>query len=137
MREDFWSFQPTHKIVLLTNHKPKIEGTDEDIWRRLRLVPFVATFWDPSDPGKDPAKLPSNRKQDKQIGEKLRNERQGILAWLVRGCCDWLGDGLPLPDKVRVATNVCWAHCPKLVTLAVLAAVTVLPSTSLICTLMA
>ena len=54
MREDFWSFLPTHKVILITNHKPRIEGTDEGIWRRLRLVPFTTIFWDPSDPGTPP-----------------------------------------------------------------------------------
>ena len=40
MREDFWSFDPSHTFVMLTNHKPGVSGTDEGIWRRLRLVPF-------------------------------------------------------------------------------------------------
>ena len=39
MREDFWSFDPSHTFVMLTNHKPVVGGTDEGIWRRLRLVP--------------------------------------------------------------------------------------------------
>lgn len=40
MREDFWSFDPSHTLVMLTNHKPIVGGADEGIWRRLRLVPF-------------------------------------------------------------------------------------------------
>jgi putative DNA primase/helicase len=105
MREDFWEFKPTHKVVLLTNHKPRVAGTAEGIWRRLRLVPFVATFWDPADPGKKAAELPERLRQDKQLGEKLAAEREGILAWLVRGCLAWQRDGLTLPDKVRAATT--------------------------------
>jgi putative DNA primase/helicase len=105
MREDFWEFPPTHKVILLTNHKPRIVGTDEAIWRRLRLVPFTATFWDPADPGKNAAELPADQKQDKQLGAKLAAEREGILAWLVRGCMDWQRDGMTLPDKVRAATR--------------------------------
>lgn len=46
MKENFWEFKPTHKIVLLTNHKPVVRGQDHAIWRRLRLVPFVKQFWD-------------------------------------------------------------------------------------------
>jgi len=34
MREDFWSFDPSHTFVMLTNHKPLVGGTDEGIWRR-------------------------------------------------------------------------------------------------------
>ncbi len=39
MRED-WEFAPTHKIWLLSNHKPVIVGTDHGIWRRIKLIPF-------------------------------------------------------------------------------------------------
>jgi putative DNA primase/helicase len=105
MREDFWEFSPTHKVVLLTNHKPRVAGTDEGIWRRLRLAPFTVCFWDPNDPNKVKADLPASLRQDKQIGAKLAAEREGVLAWLVRGCLDWQRGGLTLPDKVRVATN--------------------------------
>ena len=31
MKEDFWEFSPTHKIVLTTNHKPRIKGVDHAI----------------------------------------------------------------------------------------------------------
>jgi putative DNA primase/helicase len=105
MREDFWEFDPTHKVILLTNHKPRVEGQDEGIWRRLRLVPFETIFWDPADPGKDAAQLPERLRQDKQLGAKLSTEREGILAWLVRGCLDWQRDGLTMPAKVRAATT--------------------------------
>ena len=40
MREDFWEFDPTHKLWVSGNHKPIVEGIDEGIWRRFHLVPF-------------------------------------------------------------------------------------------------
>ena len=40
MREDFWEFTPSHLLIMVTNHRPQVRGTDEGIWRRLRLVPF-------------------------------------------------------------------------------------------------
>ncbi len=105
MREDFWEFAPTHKIVLLTNYKPRVAGNDEGIWRRLRLVPFEVTFWDPDKyPDPEAAGLSPELKQDKELDGKLQAEAEGILAWLVRGCLDWLGSGLTLPEKVRAAT---------------------------------
>jgi P4 family phage/plasmid primase-like protien len=105
MREDFWQFEPTHKTVLCTNHRPVILGTDEGIWRRLRLVPFEVTFWDPAAPAKKGQFNDARLQQDKQLAAKLRGELPGILAWCVRGCLDWQRLGLTLPEKVRLATN--------------------------------
>lgn len=90
MREDFWQFAPTHKVILACNHRPEVRGTDHAIWRRLRLVPFEVTIPD--------------AEQDKHLAEKLRKESPGVLAWLVRGCQDWLEHGLGLPPEVETAT---------------------------------
>jgi putative DNA primase/helicase len=90
MREDFWSFLPTHKLVILTNHKPRITGRDHGIRRRLRLVPFTRRF--------------AEQEQDKELPGKLEAEATGILAWLVRGCLDWQAHGLPTPREVTEAT---------------------------------
>lgn len=38
------SFMPTHHVWFSGNHKPLVRGTDAGIWRRLRLVPFHASF---------------------------------------------------------------------------------------------
>ena len=91
MREDFWEFDPTHKLVLCTNHRPIISGTDHGIWRRLLLVPFLQRF--------------DGERQDKQLPEKLKAERAGILAWAVRGCLEWQRIGLNPPASVTGATE--------------------------------
>jgi P4 family phage/plasmid primase-like protien len=90
MREDFWEFWPSHKLWMALNHKPIIRGTDHGIWRRIKFVPFVVTIPDAD--------------QDKQLGVKLQAERQGILAWAVRGCLAWQQHGLGEPDEVKAAT---------------------------------
>jgi putative DNA primase/helicase len=91
MRENFWQFRPSHTVVLATNHKPTIRGTDHGIWRRIRLVPFTVTI--PDD------------KQDKQLAVKLRAEWAQILRWAVAGCIDWQRNGLTAPDEVTKATS--------------------------------
>lgn len=91
MREDFWEFDPTHKLVLCTNHRPIISGTDHGIWRRLLLVPFLQRF--------------DGERQDKHLPEKLKAERAGILAWAVRGCLEWQRIGLNPPPCVCSATE--------------------------------
>jgi putative DNA primase/helicase len=105
MREDNWQFDPTHKIVLLTNHKPRIYGDDHGIWRRVVLVPFDVTFWDPDDRAERARGLPERLRQDKQLPQKLRAEHKGILAWLVRGCLEWQRLGLRIPHRVSAATR--------------------------------
>jgi putative DNA primase/helicase len=90
MREDEWEFDPTHTLVMFSNHKPQVQGRDEGVWRRLRLVPWQVTI--PED------------ERDPNLAEKLRAEAPGILAWLVEGARTFLADGLTPPDAVRVAT---------------------------------
>jgi putative DNA primase/helicase len=90
MREDFWEFLPSHKIILATNHKPEIRGTDHAIWRRIKLIPFTVTIPD--------------AEQDPALPEKLLEEVPGIFAWMVRGCLDWHQHGLGTPDAVVTAT---------------------------------
>jgi putative DNA primase/helicase len=105
MREDFWSYDPTHKLVVATNYKPAISGDDDGIWRRLRLIPFEVKFWDADDPTNHGRDLDPALRQDKQLFRKLKRELPGILGWCVRGCLAWQRDGLTLPDKVRAATS--------------------------------
>jgi putative DNA primase/helicase len=90
MREDHWEFSPTHKLLLATNHKPEIRGTDHAMWRRLRLVPFDVVIPD--------------EEQDRTLPAKLRDELPGILAWAVAGCLEWQRDGLGNPEPVQAAT---------------------------------
>jgi len=94
------SFRPTHKIFLLTNHKPKADARDMALWRRVLLIPFTMAFV----PNPDPAKS-NERLADPNLTEKLKDEASGILAWLVRGCLAWQKEGLNPPASVMAATK--------------------------------
>lgn len=91
--EKEFSYTPAFKLWLACNHKPSIKGTDEGIWRRLRLIPFEARFDGIAHP-KDPKLL-----------EKLKDEAPGILAWLIRGALAWRKQGLNPPKAVLAATG--------------------------------
>jgi putative DNA primase/helicase len=91
MREDFWQFPPSHKIIVSCNHRPIVRGTDNGIWRRLRLVPFEVVF--------------SAEQQDKTLPDKLRKELTGVLMWCVRGCLEWQAKGMQEPADVLAATS--------------------------------
>jgi putative DNA primase/helicase len=91
MREDFWQFDPTHKLAIASNCKPAVHGTDNGIWRRLRLVPFTVTI---------PAK-----QQDQELPERFLGELPGILNWALLGCMEWQAEGLGEPTAVMAATE--------------------------------
>jgi putative DNA primase/helicase len=90
LHKEYFTFTPRFKIVLVTNHKPVITGTDLGIWRRVVLVPWLVTI--------------PNAKKDKRLWEKLNLERSGILAWALDGLADYLKHGLELP-KVLIDAN--------------------------------
>ncbi len=51
---DFFSFPPTHKLFIATNHRPRIRGTDNGTWRRVRLIEFPRRFWSDADKLREP-----------------------------------------------------------------------------------
>ena len=91
MRAEYFEFKPHFKLWIGTNHKPVIRGTDHAIWRRIKLIPFNVTIPEPE--------------RDKELPNKLRKEKAGILNWAVMGCMDWLKDGLGEPEEVVKATG--------------------------------
>lgn len=91
LHQEFFEFEPTHKLWIQGNHKPQIRGDDEGIWRRVQLIPFTVS-------------VPPSR-QDPELPDKLRQELPGILNWAIEGCLEWQKSGLQPPPRVRAATN--------------------------------
>lgn len=83
--QNLWEFTPTHKLVLATNNKPVILGTDRGIWRRIKPVPFLAEF---------------ETDQEPDLMDKLLSEMSGILNWALKGYNMMLLDGLSPPKTV-------------------------------------
>lgn len=90
MRSEWFEFTPQFKAWLATNHKPEIRGTDDAIWRRIRLVPFTVKIGDDE--------------RDTKLAEKLRTELPGILALAVQACIAWQQHGLPAAGLISEAT---------------------------------
>ena len=89
---EFFSFKPTFKIFMATNHKPKIRGADNGIWRRIKMIPFTVT-------------IPPEQR-DKNLGDKLLAENSGILNWLIQGFAMWKKEGLVNePEAIRSANE--------------------------------
>lgn len=93
-------FEATHHIILFTNHKPRVPSQSEDyaIWKRLLLIPLTLSFVD------HPA-APHERPRDPYLKQKLINEGEGILAWLITGCQEWQKQGLNPPSSILQATE--------------------------------
>lgn len=87
--KEFIEFQPAFKVFLATNQLPQVNGNDPAIWRRIRTLPFSRVF--------------SPDEQDRELGNKLAEEKAGILAWIVRGALNWYRQGLPTPAAVTEA----------------------------------
>ena len=100
MRGDFFEFDPSHKIQLLTNHKPVVRGQDFGIWRRMRLVPYPVRFGTVEEVAEGRA----TQVADRGLPDALRRELTGILSWLVAGAGAWHAFGLQEPDEVLMQT---------------------------------
>jgi len=89
--KESFEFDPTFKIWLGSNHRPKITGTDNGIWRRVRLIPCKAWF-DQNNP-------------DPTFGPAIEAEMPGILTWAVKGAVQWYRHRLGIPSAVTQATD--------------------------------
>ena len=87
-----FEFQPTHTLVLYTNHLPKVRALDDGIWRRLIVVPFTAHI-----EGKDDIK---------NYGDYLFEHAGGaVLKWIMEGAEKAIRNGCRIdpPECVRNA----------------------------------
>lgn len=89
LNQGFFTFDPTFKVVILTNHRPNIRGADEGIWRRIRLVPFTEQIRDDE--------------VNKDLGQELLAEGPGILNWLLDGVAGWMDRGGLAPPAAAIA----------------------------------
>jgi len=86
-------FKPGAKIFLATNHLPKIKGTDNGIWRRIWLFPFIAV-------------IPPEKRQPEYGNVLFEQEGPGILNWMIEGLRRYKEQGkLVQPAAVQKATQ--------------------------------
>ena len=90
MKQDFFEYTPMFKLWVAGNHKPGLRSVDEAIRRRFNLIPFTVTI--------------PEAERDHTLGDQLKAEFPGILAWMIDGCLQWQRIGLSPPEAVRAAT---------------------------------
>jgi putative DNA primase/helicase len=93
-----YGFTPTHKLLLMTNYKPHADARDQAFWSRACLIEFGMRFVERPH-------TPNERQADPRLKDKLKEERSGILSWLVRGCLAWQQLGLAIPASISLATE--------------------------------
>lgn len=91
LHKGFFELVPQFKLTIGGNYRPDIPGTDEGIWRRVKLVP-----WD---------SYREEHERDDDLPNKLKAEAAGIFARMIAGAVRWYNDGLAEPEKVKAATQ--------------------------------
>ncbi|HEY9356709.1 MAG TPA: phage/plasmid primase, P4 family [Arthrobacter sp.] len=83
---------PTHQLLYVTNHLPKVKGNDPAVWRRIRVVPFDVVV--------------AEAQRDQTLPERLELSADAILTWAVEG---WFAyedaGGMHEPETVLRATD--------------------------------
>lgn len=88
------SFQPTHTLIMATNHLPKVGSIDTGTWRRIAVVPFNANI--------------EGKKQIKDYADLLaRTDGDSILTWIIEGARTYIENNyqIDLPEVVKNYTS--------------------------------
>ena len=100
LHRGFFNLQPLFKLIIMGNTRFDIPDTDDGIWSRMKLIPWLRNIEKPEPgvadwPEKDP-KLPA---------KIIEHEASGVLNRLVGGLLDYLTHGLVEPQSVTQATS--------------------------------
>jgi len=85
------TFEPSHNLVMVGNHKPEIHDNSCGMWRRVLLIEWKVEI-PPAD-------------RDPNLLNKLKNEAPGILNWMLTGLYDFRKSRLRIPSAVQAAID--------------------------------
>jgi len=84
------TFDPSHLLIMMTNHLPVVSGDDPAVWRRITVVPFDVVI--PED------------ERDPELPDRLKQSPAAVMTWVYQGWIDYQKQGLNPPDAVRART---------------------------------
>lgn len=90
LNKGFFDLRPLYKLTISGNHWLGIMGTDNGIWRRVKLISWLSQITD--------------AEKDEALPAKLQAEASGIFNRLIAGLLDYLQHGLIEPESVTKAT---------------------------------
>jgi putative DNA primase/helicase len=83
-------FDPSHTLIMMTNHLPKVSGDDPAVWRRILVVPFDVVI--------------PVEKRDPELPGRLKDARDAVLSWVYAGWTEYQRIGLCPPEAVKART---------------------------------
>jgi putative DNA primase/helicase len=83
MHRDFFDFTMTHKFWISVNNLPSVYDESYGLWRRMIVIPFNKKF--------------TPQERDDTIKARLKEQIDGVWAWMVRGAMDFYHSGLMEP----------------------------------------
>lgn len=86
MHKDPVTFKPEALIFMATNHKPEIQGTDDGIWGRVKLIEWRESF---------------KGREDFGLEDRLKAEAPGIIDWALDGAAEWYRGKLREPERMQ------------------------------------
>lgn len=85
------TFKPSHSAFMATNFTPEVDGSDQALFRRLKIIPFDVVI--PKD------------KRDPTLGQRLEEDADSVLTWAVEGLKAYHARGLDEPAAIAGATT--------------------------------
>jgi P4 family phage/plasmid primase-like protien len=85
--KDFVIFPETYKLVISTNHKPRVLGTDDGVWRRIKQISCDLKL--------------EEHEVNRELINELLMELDGILNWAVEGLKMWKSEGLSMTARMK------------------------------------
>jgi putative DNA primase/helicase len=85
------TFDPSHTLIMLTNHLPLVSGDDPAVWRRILVVPFDVVI--------------PEEERDGGLPDRLKKAAPAVLEWAYEGWHEYMEKGLAPPEIVRIKTE--------------------------------
>lgn len=91
--QGYFEFTPIFSGHMSGNGYPRIDGTDNGIWRRLLVVHWPVTIAE------------ERRENFEDVLARFAPEYPGILNWMIEGAKRYMAEGLIVPEAVKLATK--------------------------------
>ncbi|NLB17222.1 MAG: DNA primase, partial [Syntrophomonadaceae bacterium] len=103
--KDPFKFEPSHILVLYTNHLPRVGANDDGTWRRLIVIPFNARI--------------ENKSDIKNYADYLvKNAGPSIMSWIIEGAKKAIEANYHFRVPACVEEGLCYnsGHDDKIIT---------------------